>query len=47
MRAELYDRGKLRYPSHLTDEEWGADRTRDPAGKARRAIIDSQSVKGR
>jgi hypothetical protein len=28
-----YDRSRLRYPSDLTDAEWGTGRTADPAGQ--------------
>ena len=29
-----YDRSKLRYPSDLTDDEWGSRRSRPPSGAA-------------
>ena len=31
-----YDRSKLRYPSDMTDDEWGIDQATDPASQERR-----------
>ena len=40
--GSLDDRSKLRYPSDLTDEEWGAVGAADPAGEARRQQADGE-----
>ena len=41
-----YDRSKLRYPSDLTDEEWGLVEPLDPAGQDRRWQADGDHAGG-
>ena len=41
-----YDRTKLRYPSDLTDAEWGFGRAPDPAGEAGREQAHGGCARG-